>query len=90
MCVCSCECGEVTDEFVANTNIRSGRNNCNNNGNECVVRDKGLFSLFNTHMFNLLLGGGMKRNVYINTQSTFNHRKIWPLHVWACLLTLHL
>jgi hypothetical protein len=58
VCVCSCECGEVTDEFVANTNIRSGRNNCNNNGNECVVRDKGLFSLFNTHMFNLLLGGG--------------------------------
>jgi len=32
-----------------------GRNNCDDNGSERV---KGLFSLFNTHMFNLLLGVG--------------------------------
>jgi hypothetical protein len=40
-------------------------------------------------------GGGLrrrrrKRNLCINTRSTFNHKKIWPSHVWACLLTLQL
>jgi hypothetical protein len=35
-----------------------GRNNCDDNGSECVVsRDKGLCSLYNTHMLNLLLPG---------------------------------
>ena len=32
--------------------------------------------------------GGRKRNLCINIQSIFNHRKIWPLYVRACLLTL--
>lgn len=43
-----------------------GRNNCDDNGSECVVsRDKGLCSLYNTYMLNLLLpgrgGGGVAR-----------------------------
>ena len=63
-----------------------GRSNCDDNGSECVVsRDKGLCILFNTDM---LKGGGI--NLYINTQSTFNPRKIRPSHVWACLLPLQL
>jgi len=42
-----------------------GRNNYDDNGSECVVsRDKGLFSLFNTHMFNLLLGGGGGKRIF--------------------------